>query len=82
MLINPTLMAKNNNPKTTAQIFRILADAVTLYPKYTISQHLVCILRSRNEGIRKPYDWTDEELLRRVEKYFEELETDQTEDDA
>lgn len=71
-----------NNPKITAQIFRLLADAISLYPRYTISQHLVVIMRARSEGIRKPYDWSDEELLKKIEKYLEELETDQGEDHA
>lgn len=58
----------------TSQIFRNLTEIVELYPQYTFSQHLATIQRKKSSD-KEFYFWSDEELLKNVEKHKLELET-------
>lgn len=66
------------NAQANQQIFHNLMEIVELYPDKTPSQHFVLLLRSR--GKKQPYDWNNEELLKRVEQYKRELEEDPDEE--
>ena len=61
--------------------FHNLLEVVELYPHLSISNHLAGILRRRSETGPAVYDWTDEELASRIEKYKDELENDSLEID-
>jgi hypothetical protein len=65
-------MSKKINTQIKQQIFHHLVEIVELFPQYTISQHLVHVMRPQTGN----YNWTDEELLKKFEKYRDELETD------
>ncbi len=56
------------------QVFHNLLEIVELYPQYTIAQHLNGILRRKNSESEVFYHWSDEETLKRIEQYKEELE--------
>lgn len=60
--------------QTRQQVFHNIMEVVELFPDKNTSQHIVLLFRSR--GGKAPYDWTEEELLKNVEKYKEELESD------
>jgi len=61
------------------EVIRNLGEIFILYPQYTVSEHLVHILRSK--GGRKPYragsanesGWDDQYTLKQIEQYKEEL---------
>lgn len=59
------------------QIFHNLLEIVELYPQYSVVKHLVTILRRKSSKGKIPYEWTNEELLKRIEQHKEELEGDQ-----
>lgn len=54
------------------QIFHHLVEIVELFPQYTTAQHLIHIMRPRTGS----YQWTEEELLKKFEKYRDELENE------
>jgi hypothetical protein len=60
------------------QFFHLLMEIAELYPDYTISQHLSGILRRKSSESKEFYFWSNEELLKRVEKYKEELDTEES----
>lgn len=61
--------------KNKQLILRELLEVIELWDKIPVARHLACILRPYN-GV---YDWTDEQLLKKIEKYRNELETEQEE---
>lgn len=63
------------NLKVKAQFFKILADVTTLYPQYTLAQHFTHIMRvpDKDGGSKKVYHLTDAEMLKKIEKYQDEL---------
>jgi hypothetical protein len=65
-------MSNKQKIQTKQQIFHHFVEIVELFPQYSISQHMVHVLRPQTGC----YQWTDEELLRKFEKYRDELETD------
>jgi len=68
-------MANDKNLKVKAQFFKLLMDISNFFPDYTMSQHMAHILRSKGDD-KKPYHWTDEELLKKTEKYYDELNSE------
>jgi len=62
----------NKQIQTKSQIFHNFAEIVELFPQYTIAQHMVHILRPQTGC----YGWSDTELLRKFEKYRDELENE------
>lgn len=67
------------NMQTTQQIFHILLELTELYPQYTITQHLAGILRKKKSGVAESYFWSNEQLLKRIESYKQELENNSLE---
>lgn len=63
------------NLKTKAQFFKVLADVTTLHPQYSLAQHFTHIMRhsEKEGGTKKLYHFTDQEMLKKVEKYYDEL---------
>jgi hypothetical protein len=59
---------------TTQQIFHLLLELTELYPKYSIAQHFAGILRRKSNESKEFFFWINEELLKRIEQYKEELE--------
>jgi hypothetical protein len=61
----------NNKQKiqTKQQIFHRFVEIVELFPQYTIAQHMVHVMRPHTGC----YQWSDEELLKKFEKYSDEL---------
>lgn len=57
------------------QILYNLAQIVEAFPQYTVSQHLLHILRRKNED-KEAYFWSEELLLSKVEDYYEELKVE------
>ncbi len=54
------------------QIFHHFIEIVELFPQYTISQHIVHVMRPQTGN----YNWSDEELLKKFEQYRDELESE------
>jgi hypothetical protein len=69
-------MSNKQKIQIKQQIFHHFAEIVELFPRYTIAQHLVHVLRPQT-GL---YQWNDEELLKKFEKYRDELENDFADD--
>ncbi len=57
-------------------ILRELLEIIELWPDTTIANHLCVAMRPYSEA----YNWTDEELLKKIERYRSELETDEDDD--
>lgn len=55
------------------QIFYNLMRLVEEYPQYSISQHLVHILRTKGDS-QDNYFWDDAKLLKKFEDYRDELD--------
>jgi hypothetical protein len=54
------------------QIFHHFAEIVELYPQYSVTQHMIHVMRPQTGS----YQWNDEELLKKFEKYRDELENE------
>ena len=52
-----------------------LSQIVESIPQYTLAQHLIHMLRRKNEN-KEAYFWSDETMLQKTEEYYEELKTD------
>lgn len=61
-----------SNIQVKKQIFHHLVEIIELFPQYTTAQHIVHIMRPQTGC----YNWSDEELLRKFEKYRDELENE------
>jgi hypothetical protein len=57
------------------QIFYNLVQIVESFPQYTLSQHIFHFLRKKADP-QDPYIWSDEKLLKKIEKYYDELNTE------
>jgi len=68
--------------QTVQQIFHILLELTELYPQYSIPQHLAGILRKKNPNVKEFFFWSNDQLLKRIENYKQELESDSDEDTA
>lgn len=68
--------------QTTQQIFHILLELTELYPNYTICQHLAGILRKKNPDVKEFYFWSNEQLLKRIENYKQELENESLDEET
>lgn len=77
---NAALKPDKKKMQTTQQIFHILLELTELYPDKTICQHLTTIMRRKNPGIKEAYFWSNDTLLKRIESYKQELESDSLED--
>jgi hypothetical protein len=69
-------MSSKQKIQTKQQIFHNFVEIVELFPQYTIAQHMIHTMRPQTGS----YQWSDEELLRKFEKYRDELENDLVED--
>ena len=67
---------ENKKMRVRAEIFHNLTEIIELYPTYTISQHLTTILRRKDPKAKEAYQWTNDELLKRIEQHKAELEGD------
>ena len=71
-------MASNEETKKDTQaqeqIFYNFVQILQTFPQYTIAQHIVHIMRRK--GDIDPYFWTNENLLKKFEKYYDELNND------
>ena len=61
--------------KIEQQILYNLVQITDMFPQYTLSQHVVHILRTKGKNI-DPYFWDNITLLSIVEGYLDELHTD------
>lgn len=59
------------------QIFHLLIEVAELYPNYTIAEHISGISRRKSSEGKEFYFWSNEELLKKIEKYKEELDSEQ-----
>lgn len=69
----------SNNKKTmqvNQQFFHNFTEIVELFPQYTTAQHLAGMLRRKNPDAKEFYFLTNDELLKKIESYKYELETD------
>ena len=56
------------------QIFHNLAEVVELHPQYSVAQHLSAILRRKSSDGKEFHYWSNDELLKKIEKHKDELE--------
>jgi hypothetical protein len=68
-------MSNKQDSQTKHQIFHHFVEIVELFPQYSITQHMVHVMRPQTGS----YQWKDEELLKKFEKYRDELENDMIE---
>lgn len=52
-----------------------LSQIIELCPQYTLSQHIAHIFRSKGSD-KQPYFWADENSLKKIEQYYDELKSD------
>jgi hypothetical protein len=57
------------------QFLYTLAQVIEIFPQYTISQHLAHFLRKKSDT-KSPYFWSDENVLHKLELYYDELKQD------
>lgn len=69
------MMSKST--QTKQQIFHHLVEIVELFPQYSIAQHLTHVMRPHTGS----YEWIDETLLKKFERYRDELENDALEEE-
>lgn len=62
----------NKQIQIKSQIIHNFVEIVELFPQYTLTQHMVHILRPQTGC----YQWSDGELLKKIEKYRDELENE------
>lgn len=70
----------NNRTKIKQLVFQELLEIIELFPNINIATHLYTILRPHKES----FNWTDEQLVKRIEMYrsdLEELEQEKVEED-
>lgn len=67
--------------RTQEQIFYNLIRLVEEYPQYSVSQHLVHVLRTKGDP-QDNYSWEDGKLLKKFEDYRDELERELTVSDS
>lgn len=65
-------MSNRQKIQTKQQIFHHFVEIVELFPQYSTAQHMVHVLRPYSDC----YKWTEEELLKKFEKYRDELENE------
>ena len=65
-------MSNKSQNQIKQQIFHHFVEIVELFPQYTIAQHIVHIMRPQTGC----YSWNEEELLKKFEKYRDELENE------
>lgn len=65
-------MSKNQQMQIKQQIFHHFIDIVELFPQYSIAQHIVHVMRPQTGS----YQLSDEDLLKKFEKYRDELENE------
>lgn len=65
-------MSNKQKIQTKQQIFHHFVEIVELFPQYSIAQHIVHVMRPQTGS----YQWDDEELLKKFEKYRDELENE------
>lgn len=65
-------MSNKQKIQIKQQIFHHFVEIVELFPQYTIAQHMVHILRPQTGS----YQWSEEDLLKKFEKYRDELENE------
>lgn len=59
--------------RTVQEIMHNLIEVFEMYPQYSIAQHLWCIQRRKSVDAKKFFFWSDEEVLKSIEKHKEEL---------
>jgi hypothetical protein len=65
-------MSNKQKVQIKQQIFYHFVEIVELFPQYSIAQHMVHVMRPQTGS----YQWSDEELLKKFEKYRDELENE------
>lgn len=66
-------MSKGTKSNIKHRAIKELIEIFELYPNTNISAHLITLLRPSIQA----YDWSDEELTRKIINYKKELETDE-----
>lgn len=56
--------------KNKQLILKELLEVIELWDNIPVSQHLTCIMRPYKDV----YEWSDEQLLKKIERYRDELE--------
>lgn len=54
------------------QIFHNMVQIIDSFPQYSIAQHFYHLLRKKGDP-KDPYFWTDQEFLKKIEHYYDEL---------
>ena len=57
------------------QVLYLLAQIIEICPQYTLSQHFSHFLRRKGEA-KDVYFWSDQQVLNKVEAYYDELKND------
>lgn len=57
------------------QIFYNLMQIVQTFPQYTLTQHMVHVLRRKGDA-QEAYEWDIEKLLKKFENYLDELNSE------
>lgn len=65
-------MSNRTDIQTKQQIFHNFVEIIELFPQYSIAQHIIHAMRPQTGS----YQWSNEELLKKFEKYRDELESD------
>ena len=65
-------MSNKKDNQIKQQTFHHFIEISELFPQYTTAQHMIHILRPQTGS----YGWSEEELLKKIEKYRDELENE------
>ena len=70
--LNEGIKTSVHKMKTKQLILQELLEIIGLFPEVSIAKHLCTIMRPYKDA----YNWNDELLLKKIERYRNEIETD------
>lgn len=73
--MNKTIRKDKSRVQIEQQFIYLIMNIIENYPQYSINQHLCHILRKKSDP-QQSYYWTEENFLKKVEDYYDELNSE------
>lgn len=74
-MINIQKPVDKRRKQAEEQLFYNFMNIVQQYQQYSVAQHIIHFLRTKGNS-EDPYFWTNEKLLKRIEDYKDELDSE------
>lgn len=69
------LKKEKSKVQTQQQFIYLLINVMEMYPQYSTAQHLAHIMRKKEEA-NQAYFWDEDLLLKKMEDYYDELNSE------